>query len=327
MNTIGNNYHESSPCGGRFCLDNGAGGKAMNIRDLDYVVAVAEERHFGRAAGRCNVSQPALSGQIRKLEDELGVELFERSKRHVMVTPVGEQIVALARELIDTAGRIGMTAAAARDPMAGPLRIGMIHTIGPYLSPIILPAIGRELPNVSVALTEASTEELEGRLLDGSIDVAITATTPEDPGLEELILYAESFEVVLPAGHPLARKKSLGISDLMTGDLLLLTEGHCLRDQVLDACHLRPAAAAPNTRETSLETIIAMVAAGQGITMVPRMCKRALSGRSGGSVGIAFRQTASPVGRTVRLVYRKSFTRHALVERLGELMLAEAPAA
>ena len=139
----------------------------MNIRDFRYVVAVAEERHFGRAAEKCHISQPALSGQIRKLEDTLGVALFERSNRHVRVTPTGDRIVALARELLDTVDRIEATATAARDPLSGPLRLGMIPTVGPYLSPLILPAIRRHLPNLAVTLVEGFTENLERRLLGG----------------------------------------------------------------------------------------------------------------------------------------------------------------
>lgn len=293
----------------------------MNIRDFRYILAVAGERHFGRAAALCNVSQPALSGQIGKLEAHLGVTLFERSNRHVSVTPAGEEIVELARQLIATVDRIELTAAAARDPLSGPLRLGMIPTIGPYLSPLILPAIREQLPKVSVVLAEATTEELEQRLVDGSLDVAVTATTPAHKRLEDRELYMEPFDVVLPAGHALASRESLDISDFLTEELLLLTDGHCLRDQVLDVCHLNPAEATPNTRETSLETIIALVASGEGITMVPRLSRSA----TGNIDGIACRKTTEPVGRVVRLAYRATFPRRQLLDRLGEVILAQVP--
>ena len=293
----------------------------MNIRDFRYVLAVADERHFGRAARKCHISQPALSGQIRKLEDHLGVALFERSNRRVRVTPVGERIVVLARQLIDTVDRIEMTAVAARDPLSGSLRLGMIPTIGPYLSPLILPAIRRQLANLSVTLVEGVTHHLERRLLEGELDIAILATEPEDGKLEDRGLYMEPFQVALPLDHRLARSAKVDVAELTSGEMLLLSEGHCLRDQVLEVCHADTADGTLNTRETSLETILALVAAGDGITMVPTLALRT----NDAIPGIACRETSEDVGRLVRLVYRSTFPRPQLVDRLAAVIRDQVP--
>ena len=293
----------------------------MNIRDFRYVVAVAEQRHFGRAAEKCHISQPALSGQIRKLEDTLGVALFERSNRHVRVTPTGDRIVALARELLDTVDRIEATAMAARDPLSGPLRLGMIPTIGPYLSPLILPAIRRHLPNIAVTLVEGFTETLERRLLDGDLDIAILATDPTDRKLTERGLYMEPFKAALPPDHRLAKSGTVKMADLAADSMLLLSEGHCLRDQVLDVCHAEMADETTNTRETSLETILALVAAGDGVTMVPALALRA----DEAARGLACCATAEPIGRRVRLVHRATFPRPQLVDRLAAVIQDHVP--
>jgi LysR family hydrogen peroxide-inducible transcriptional activator len=295
----------------------------MNIRDLKYVVAVAGERHFGRAADKCHVSQPALSGQIRKLEDALGVVLFERTNRAVRVTPVGERIVAQARRLITLSDEIVASAQAARDPLAGQFRLGMISTIGPYLSPLILSAIRTELPDLSLTLVEGLTIELERCLANGELDGAILATVPGGSHLMEIVLYDEPFWIALPDGHPLAGHKAIGLAELADDELLLLADGHCLRDQVLDACHTATAAAKANTRETSLETLLALVAAGDGITLVPALAKPR-DGRVPDT--IVLRPAASgATGRTVRLVCRTSFPRTELVARLASIIRSSLP--
>jgi len=297
----------------------------MNIRDLRYIVAVADERHFGRAAAHCHVSQPALSGQIRKLEDSLGVALFERTSRAVRVTPVGERVVAQARQLIDIADGIVATAQAARDPFSGPFRLGMIATIGPYLSPLILPAIRRDLPDLSLTLVEGLTTDLEDRVANGDLDGAILATVPVDPHLKEIALYDEPFRVALPKGHPLAGLKRVDLDALGHAELLLLADGHCLRDQVVDACQATTGAATANTRETSLETLLALVAAGDGVTLVPALTRP----EDGGAVGAIVLRPVGPgtAGRTVRLVSRTSFPRPSLVDRLAEIIRSSVPEA
>ncbi len=295
----------------------------MNIRDLRYVVAVAEESHFGRADNRCHVSQPALSGQIRKLEDELGVALFERTNRTVQVTPVGERIVAQARQLITLSDEILATADAARDPLSGQFRLGMIATIGPYLSPLMLSAIRRELPNLSLTLVEGLTTDLESRVANGGLDGAIVATAPADPHLRETVLYDEPFWIALPRGHPLAKRQAIDLGELAHRELLLLADGHCLRDQVVDLCHASTGIAHANTRETSLETLLALVAAGQGVTLVPALT---MPRGDKGQKAIVLRPAASgTAGRTVRLVCRASFPRTELVRRLAAIIRANLP--
>jgi len=296
----------------------------MNIRDLEYTVAVANHGHFGRAAAASHVSQPALSGQIRKLEEELGVTLFERTNRSVRVTPVGETIIAQARELLDMAALIRETARAHADPLAGTLRVGMIHTIGPYLTPILLPSVRHGLPNAELELLEDMTEPLEMQLLNGRIDAAIIATPVSDPHLAEIALYDEPFRVALPSGHRLAQKEEVAISDIRTEELLLLADGHCLRDQVLSACAGKGSEqSVVRTQETSLITILALVGAGAGVTLVPVM---SLWGSWVTDSGIVTRKTKSRAAhRSVRLVFRASFPRRPALEKLADIICAILP--
>jgi LysR family hydrogen peroxide-inducible transcriptional activator len=296
----------------------------MNIRDLEYVVAVAEELHFGRAALKCHVSQPALSGQIRKLEEYLGVILFERTNRTVWITPIGVQIVAQARRLMTLSDEIIATAQSARDPFSGSLRMAMIATIGPYLSPLILPAIRHGLTDLALILSEGQTSDLETRLANGELDAAITATVPSDSGLTDIALFREPFRIALPAGHALAGQEAIDIGDVAHEDLLLLTDGHCLRDQVLDACHARAGPSSANTRETSLETLLALVAAGDGVTLVPALAR---PGDDGGQRSMVTRREATgTAGRTVRLVFRASFPRIELINRIAAIIRGSVPA-
>ncbi len=295
----------------------------MNIRDLQYVVAVAEERHFGKAAIKCNVSQPALSGQILKLEDYLGVALFERTNRKVQVTPVGERIVAQARRLITLSDEIVSTAQSAKDPFSGPFRLGMIPTIGPYLSPLVLSAIRREMPDLSLTLIEGLTTDLENRLVNGGLDGAILATAPDDPHLKAFALYDEPFWIALSNQHPLAKQEVIDFKDLAHEELLLLADGHCLRDQMLDVCHTATGDAKANTRETSLETLLALVEAGDGITLVPALTKPTDNGGRGSIV--MRRQATGTAGRIVRLVCRASFPRPKLLTRLASIIRMNVP--
>ncbi len=295
----------------------------MNIRDLRYVIAVAEELHFGRAAHKCHISQPALSGQIRKLEDSLGVTLFERTNRAVQVTPTGQQIVAQARRLITLSDEIIATAHAARDPLSGLYRLGMIATIGPYLSPLILPEIRRQLPDLSLTLIEGLTGDLEKRVAVGELDGAILATPPEERHLRAIALYDEPFWIALPNQHALAGRKTIDLDRLDHQELLLLADGHCLRDQILDACHATTGITNANTRETSLETLLALVAAGDGVTLVPALAKPK---KGVGSAGITTRrETSNKAGRYVTLVCRASYPRTELVTRLATIIRAQVP--
>lgn len=296
----------------------------MNIRDLEYAVAVAEFGHFGRAAEACHVSQPALSGQIKKLEEHLGVPLFERTNRAVRVTPVGELIIAEARALLAQAEHIEEMAKAHLDPLIGSLRLGMIATIGPYLTPTLLPSIFNSLPDLELQLHEDMTHVLERDLLDGCMDAAITATTPTDSRLAEIPLYVEPFWIALPHKHPLAVKEEIDISEIGAEELLLLSDGHCLRDQVLSFCAMpRGKAERVNTQQTSLTTILALVGAGVGVTLVPAI---SLSGSWMTDSGIAMRrEKTGKAARSVRLIFRASYPRRALMEKMADIICAIVP--
>lgn len=311
----------------------------MNLRDLRYIVAVAEERHFGRAAERCNVSQPTLSGQIRKLEDYLGVTLFERTNRSVATTPLGETIAHHARLALEQADLIEGIARAQRDPMTGSLRLGVIPTISPYLMPLVLRRLSEAYPKLTPVLSEEVTERLLERLAKHEIDAAILATTPGAPELTSLPLFEEPFWVAHPRDHPLADLEEITEADLATVDLLLLTDGHCLRDQVLKVCARNAGAAQErkgaqgtgsrrtsalgDLRAASLETLLNMVAAGFGCTLVPALAVR------GGwltDMGIVARPLKlASAARPVALWYRRSFPQPAMIEALADVIAAGLP--
>ncbi len=294
----------------------------MNLRDLRYIVAVADEGHFGRAADICCVGQPALSGQIKKLEDYLGVQIFERTNRRVAVTPVGETIAAKARQLLVIADDIEATARAFADPFAGPLRLGLIPTIGPFLLPLVMKAIRKALPKVDLIIVEDLTEHLERQLAEGGVDAAITATPPGIAGVAEIPLYDEPFWVALPPGHALESQKAVDVGRIDPALLLLLTDGHCLRDQVVSACRIKDAGGTADTRATSLETVVGLVAAGEGVTLLP-----ALALEQGGRrrPGLVIRPTKSTVGRDVKLIFRAGYPRRAVLDRLAEVIRGRLP--
>lgn len=291
----------------------------MNLRDFEYIIAVADEEHFGRASEKCNVSQPALSGQIKKLEETLGVKIFERTNRRVSVTPIGREIVEKARRLLTMADEIRDTAAAASDPLAGHIRLGTIPTIGPYLLPSILRPIKQELPKLDISLAEDVTQSLERRLILGDIDAAITATVPDVQGVESIDLYTEPFLAALPKGHELSKSKKLDIDDLDSAELLLLRDGHCLSDQVAELCGLaRGQIVALDTQASSLETIIGLVAAGTGITLLP-----SLAASQGG--GVRSKLSIRPIddkhaARAIRLVFRESYPKRELIEVIADVI-------
>jgi LysR family hydrogen peroxide-inducible transcriptional activator len=296
----------------------------MNIRDLEYALMVAELGHFSRAAEACHVSQPALSGQIQKLEQHLGVTLFERTKRKVRITPVGEDILRHARDILALVTVIEETASARKDPLSGPLRLGMIPTIAPYLTPLLLPSLRHGLPKMELSLTEGMTHVLEKQLLEGEIDAAVLATRVLEPQLAEIALYTEPFWIALPHGHAMEDQDTVSIFDIQSEDLLLLADGHCLRDQVLSFCE-RTLVTNPafNTQNTSLATILALVGAGMGVTLVPAM---SLQGSWVTDAGIAVRrETSGQANRSVTLAYRKSFPRRQMLEKLADIVCAILP--
>jgi len=291
----------------------------MNLRDLRYVVAVAELGQFGRAASACNVSQPTLSGQILKLEEELRVQIFERDGRVARVTERGEAIVAHARRVIGAADDLMTAAAASRDPLEGPIRLGIIATIGPYLAPWLLPATARDLPRAPIRLVEDLTGHLLPLLADGKLDAAIIATDPPNDRLEEAPLYDEPFCLMAPASHPLAKRKSVRVGEIDPRSLLLLADGHCLRDQALDLCGHPDlgGASGADMRAASLETLLHMTAAGFGVTLAPRMAADGWRGK-GGLVAVPLK--GADVARKVRLVWRRDMPRKAAMLALAKVV-------
>ena len=290
----------------------------MNLRDLQYVVAVAELGQFGRAASACNVSQPTLSGQILKLEEELGVQIFERDGRVARVTERGAAIVAQARRVIGAADDLKAAAAASRDPLEGPIRLGIIATVGPYLAPYLLPAAARGLPRAPIRLVEDLTGRLLPLLADGKLDAAIIATDPPGERLEEIALYEEPFCLMAPSGHPFAKRKSVRVDEIDPRSLLLLADGHCLRDQALDLCGHPDlgGATGADMRAASLETLLHMTAAGFGLTLAPQMAAEGWRGKDG---LVAVPLKGEHVARRVRLVWRRDMPRKAAMAALADV--------
>jgi len=243
----------------------------MNLRDLRYLVALADLRHFGRAAQACFVSQPTLSTQLKKLEEELGVLLIERTSRQVMLTEVGREIADRARAVLREADQIRELAKRTRDPEAGTVRLGLFPTLAPYLLPHVVPRIRARFPQLTLLLTEDRTGELLRMLREGSLDAAVLALPINDPQLTCVELFVEDFLLALPPGHALGKRKRIGIGDLANRELLLLEDGHCLRDQALDVCRLAGAMETRSFRATSLETLRQMVASGVGMTLLPAL--------------------------------------------------------
>lgn len=298
----------------------------MNLRDLKYILAVADTRHFGRAAERCFVSQPTLSGQIKKLEDELGVVIFERTNRSVEVTPIGQAILGHARLLLEQADAITQVATAHRDPLAGPLRIGAIPTLSPYLMPLILVPLKRRYPQLRLVLSEEITEALMRRLHQHELDAVLIATPVDDPELETLPLFDEPFWLAHPREHPLNAKDEIDAQDLEQIDLLLLAEGHCLTHQVMEVCHLTERSQQgemADLRAASLETLLQLVGAGFGCTLVPALAVR------GGwmtDTGIIARRLDLPDAyRRISLAYRRSFPRRAALEGFAAVIRDHLP--
>jgi LysR family transcriptional regulator, hydrogen peroxide-inducible genes activator len=296
----------------------------MTLTELRYIVAVARERHFGRAAETCFVSQPTLSVAVKKLEDELGLVLFERGPGEVSVTPGGQKIVEQAQRVLEEASRIREIAAAGKDPLAGPLRLGAIYTIGPYLLPKLIPILRRTAPAMQLLIQENFTHRLADELKSGQVDVIVVALPFEEPGIVTRAVYDEPFLVAVPKGHPWENRKRVTSEELTSESLLLLGEGHCFRDQVLDICHtVRAKDRSPLAKSVeggSLETIRQMVAGGVGVTVLP-----ATSTGAGGGAGDLIRilPFARPVPtRRVGIAWRRSFPRPAAIEALRKAILA-----
>ncbi len=275
----------------------------MNLRELEYIVAVAEHKHFSRAAEECFVSQPTLSSQIKKLETELGVTLFERTNKQVMLTSVGERIVEAARRTLVEANTIKETAAAARDPFSGTYRLGAFPTLASYLFPEIIPSFKKIFPDIRVVLIEEKTEVLMEQIHNGKIDAAFLAMPVEGEGLLTEHIFDDKLFVAVSDSHPLAREESIDAKLLARENLMLLDEGHCLRNQSLEICDFMGISADADVRATSLETLRIMVEANTGVTIMPEIAiDRSKSGLSyipfAGkevvrSIGLARRQTCA----------------------------------
>src|SRR5579862_1149997 len=294
----------------------------LKLKDLRYLVAVADQRHFGRAAARCFVSQPTLSAQLKKLEQSLGVQLIERAPGKVALTPAGEEIVTRARRVIAASDEVVTLARSHRDPLAGRLRLALLPTIGPYLLPHVAPLIRKQLPRLELHLYEYQTQPLLERLHAGELDVGILALPVELEGLEARELYREPFTVALPEQHPLAAQAALRVADLKNETLLLLEDGHCLRDQALEVCSRVGMRDQQDFRATSLETLRQMVAAGAGITLLPELAGR---GAYRNARGVALRPFAKPAPvRHIGAVWRKSTARRAAIDALCRLIATHA---
>ncbi len=291
----------------------------MNLRDLQYLVALAEHRHFGRAAEACFVSQPTLSTQIKKLEDELGVPLVERTPRKVLLTEVGRDIAERAREVHHGIEQIRAVARRTLDPESGTVRLGIFPTLGPYLLPHALPLVRAAFPRLELLLVEEKTEALLRLLREGKLDACIVALPLHEDSLRSELLFEEPFLLAVSHAHPLAhRHGQLKLADLSNQNLLLLEDGHCLRDQALEVCHLAGAGERSGFRATSLETLRQMVAANVGITLLPALAVRPPVAPLKNLHLIEFKGQAP--SRRVALAWRKSSAMDAFLQRLAAVI-------
>jgi LysR family transcriptional regulator, hydrogen peroxide-inducible genes activator len=292
----------------------------MNLRDLRYLVALADTRHFGKAAERSFVSQPTLSAQIKKLENYLGVQLIERQPRRVTLTETGARILPIARRILQDSDEIVSLARNEYDPLSGKINVALIPTIGPYLLPLVTRRLRKQLPRLKLMLYEHQTQPLLERLRAGDIDLGVLALPVPLDGLEARELYDEPFSVALPNGNPLAKKNTIKLDDLSGETLLLLEDGHCLRDQALDVCSRIDVKESEDYRATSLETLRQMVAAGLGVTLLPELATR---GPFGSGHGLTMKPFAKPVpSRTVGAVWRKSSSRTEALNAVCDVISA-----
>lgn len=288
----------------------------MNLRDLEYLVALAEHRHFGRAAQACFVSQPTLSTQLKKLEEELEVALIERNPRNVMLTDVGEQVLGIAREMLKGAERIRDVAKRSRDPESGSVRMGLFPTLGPYLLPHVVPRVKARFPHLELLLVEEKTEEILNGLADGRLDAGVIALPIPDERLHAEPLFEEDFLLAVPKTHRLAKERGPLPVSVMEGErLLLLEDGHCLRDQALEVCAMTGASERSGFRATSLETLRQMVAAGVGLTLLPRLSVEPPVPRYDDIQLLPFEAPAPH--RLIAMVWRKSSPLGAFLPRLA----------
>jgi LysR family hydrogen peroxide-inducible transcriptional activator len=289
----------------------------MNLRDLRYLVALADHRHFGRAAEASFVSQPTLSTQIRKLEEELGVSLVERAPRKVMLTPAGLDIAERARRIVSDVEQMKEAARRSQDPEAGTVRLGMFPTLGPYLLPHVVPRIRARFPNLELLLVEEKSDVLLSRLREGKLDAGLLALPLHDDQLHIEFLFEEPFLLAVPESHPLAQRDSLALKELANERLLLLEDGHCLREQALDVCQLAGSGEKTGFQATSLETLRQMVAANVGVTLLPMLAIKPPVARSENIRLLGFRD--SQPSRQIAMVWRRSSAMHGFLQQLAQV--------
>jgi len=297
----------------------------MTLSELRYIVAVARERHFGRAADACFVSQPTLSVAVKKLEDELGVSLFERRKGDVSVTAIGEQIVTQAQQILEEVGNIKIISEQGRDQLSMPLRLGAIYTIGPYLLPDLIPELTEIAPNMPLVIEENYTSVLTEKLKQGDLDAIVIALPFDEPGIATTPLYKEPFVLLIPSSHPLNQVDEVEMDAMANEDVLMLGKGHCFRDKVLEVCpdcvpRRREGKAAQSLEGSSLETIRYMVAGGLGVTVLP--CSAAGADRFSQRLVSVKRFAGDAPSRTVAIAWRKSFPRPDAIEALKKAVTA-----
>ncbi len=290
----------------------------MNLRDLKYLVALADHRHFGRAAEASFVSQPTLSTQIKKLEEELGVVLIERGPRKLMLTEVGVAIAERSRVVLNEVDQIREEARRHRDPEAGSFRLGLFPTIGPYLLPHVMPQLRERFPQLELYLIEEKTELLVDQLRRGQIDAAILALPVEDKAFAQELLFDEPFVLCLPADQPAPEHMPAQLFDLKANSLLLLEEGHCMRDQALEVCELAGARERQGFRATSLETLRQMVAAGVGVTLLPVLSVKPPVACNPALRVVAFEEPSPK--RSLGLIWRRQSARARLMPMLAEVL-------
>jgi len=296
----------------------------MNLRDLRYLVALADHRHFGRAATASFVSQPTLSTQLKKLEEELGLPLIERSPRNVMLTTVGEAVAARARVILREADEIKAIARRAKDPESGMVRVGIFPTLGPYLLPHVVPAIVNRFPRLELILVEEKTEVLLKKLHDGELDAAILALPLHDDSMHAEFLFEEAFVLALNRQHRLAGTRRIKLGDLAEESLLLLDDGHCLRDQALEVCQMAGAGERSGFRATSLETLRHMVSANVGMTLMPALSVQPPAPATPNIKLIPFTDPAPH--RRIAMVWRRTSALTAFLHQLAPLFRQIPPA-
>ena len=291
---------------------------SMNLRELEYLVAVDDERHFHRAAERCFVSQPTLSGQLKKLEEELGVLLVERNNRQVTMTEVGKTVVEHARTVLAEIDVIKNVANYYHDPMVGDVRVGIIPTIAPYLLPVIMSKLNKQFPKLKIWLYEYQTEVLLDKLQRAELDFLILALPIEKHDFKEMDLFREPFRLAVNKNNALAEKKNINLGDLTKQKLLLLEEGHCLRGHILDVCLLAGVKEEGQYHATSLETLRHMVGEGVGMTLIPEL---AVPARKNKNDEVRYIEFSDPKpNRRIGLLYRKNSYREDTFNSIGEFI-------